>query len=279
MNDSGNGSAKPMFTPGGIKINLDASELKRQLDRLRNEQLLSNPDIANQFVVTPVDFTTSQIDGSRMMLNGVLQLSWNPTELAKAIQKAAPPMEPTWEGFPRMSGGMLRTPEHTYTWKATDEWGNIIGSNEIPQEEPRPSFDATFMEVAKVIAKRGTCPRLQVGAVITIDDKIESTGYNGAPSDSPHCSEVGCLVEAETGRCKRTVHAEVNAILQAAYMPVTGVTLYTTHFPCVECASIIANTNIDRLVYLADNHYPDGSRKRALDILNATHIDIIDFVP
>lgn len=150
--------------------------------------------------------------------------------------------------------------------------------NQVTRETAeRPSWDTVFMEVAGVISKRGTCPRLKVGAVITVDNKIVSTGYNGAPADSPHCSEVGCMVEKETGRCKRTVHAEINAIIQAGKLPETGAVLYTTHFPCVECASVIANTKIEKVVYLDNEHYPDDRTQRAREILTMSLIELQRF--
>lgn len=114
--------------------------------------------------------------------------------------------------------------------------------------ESRPTFDAVWMEVARTVARRSTCPRLQVGAVLVDDDnQIISTGYNGAAKGMSHCDDVGCDIEKETGRCKRTVHAEINALLQGPNF--TGTTLYVTHLPCTECTAIICNTGIERIVY------------------------------
>ncbi len=154
------------------------------------------------------------------------------------------------------------------------------GTAQAPREvADRPDWDTTFMEVAKVVAKRGTCPRLQVGAVITSDNKIISTGYNGAPAGTSHCTEVGCLIEEETGRCKRTVHAEVNAIIQAGVSTGCITTLYTTEFPCIECASIIANSNVDRLVYIGADQYDTERYRKAADILSDSLVDIQELLP
>lgn len=159
---------------------------------------------------------------------------------------------------------------------------NVISvDTQAPKEVAvRPDWDTTFMEVAQVVAKRGTCPRLKVGAVITADNKIISTGYNGAPAGTDHCTEVGCLVETETGRCKRTVHAEINAIIQAGSNTMArNTTLYTTHFPCVECASVIANSDIDRVVYMANSHYDASKTERATEILKASFVEIEEWLP
>ena len=114
----------------------------------------------------------------------------------------------------------------------------------------RPSFDAIWVEVADTISKRGSCPRRQVGAVIVdADNQIISTGYNGAPRGLPHCTEAGCLVD-DTGRCKRTAHAEANALIQAGRTRTVGATLYSTDFPCSECTSLILQAGIARVVYV-----------------------------
>jgi dCMP deaminase len=97
--------------------------------------------------------------------------------------------------------------------------------------DSRPSWDSYFLEIASVVAKRSTCPRLKVGAVITLENKIMTTGYNGAPSGEPHCTEVGCIIV--DGHCKRTFHAEENALAQLTYgFPLK---MYVTHKPCVLC--------------------------------------------
>ena len=90
----------------------------------------------------------------------------------------------------------------------------------------RPKWDLYFIRIAKEIASRSTCPRAAVGVVIVKDNRILATGYNGAPPDEPHCTDVGCLMV--DGHCQRAIHAETNAIAQAAKhgISVDGATLY-----------------------------------------------------
>ena len=127
----------------------------------------------------------------------------------------------------------------------------------------RPTWDEYFMEMATVAAKRSTCLRRSVGAVIVKNKQILASGYNGTPMGLPHCEEVGCLREqlkVPSGKCHelcRGVHAEQNAITQAAYhgVSVKGATLYCTHQPCVVCTKMLINAGIERIVYA--NPYPD----------------------
>lgn len=120
----------------------------------------------------------------------------------------------------------------------------------------RPSWDEYFMGVAFEVAKRSTCPRALVGAVIVREKRILTTGYNGAPAGLPHCTEVGCLMRG--GHCLRTLHAEQNAIIQAALhgVSVEGGTIYVTHQPCLACAKMIINAGIKRVVF--GGEYPDA---------------------
>lgn len=113
----------------------------------------------------------------------------------------------------------------------------------------RPEFDWVWMQVAHLVKLRGTCPRRRVGAVIVDrNQRIVATGYNGAPKGLPHCTDVGCRIEHETGRCKRTVHAEQNALIQAG-LRAEGGTLYVTDFPCLECANQISNAGIRKIFF------------------------------
>jgi len=119
----------------------------------------------------------------------------------------------------------------------------------------RPSWDEYFMSIAFQVAKRSTCDRAQVGAIIVKDRRILTTGYNGAPSGLPHCDDVGHLLIG--GHCVRAVHAEQNAIVQAALhgVSVKGGTIYVTHQPCLTCAKLIINAGVVRVVYAGE--YPD----------------------
>ena len=105
------------------------------------------------------------------------------------------------------------------------------------------------MDIAKVISSRSTCERKFVGAVIVRDRTILSTGYNGSIRGMPHCTEVGHMME--DGHCVATIHAESNAILQAAKngVNVDGATVYVTASPCWQCFKQIANTGMRRIVF------------------------------
>jgi dCMP deaminase len=127
----------------------------------------------------------------------------------------------------------------------------------------RPSWDSYFMEITQVVATRSTCLRRRVGAVIIKDKRILTTGYNGAPSGLSHCREVGCVREAnsvpsgERHELCRALHAEQNAILQAALYGISigGATIYCTNHPCVLCAKMIINAGMKEVVIAAS--YPD----------------------
>ena len=113
----------------------------------------------------------------------------------------------------------------------------------------RPDWDTYFLQIAYSVATRSTCDRLHVGAVLTKDRKIIASGYNGSIPGEPHCDDIGHdLVE---GHCCRTIHAEVNAIAQAASLGIAteGTTLYCTHLPCWECAKIIVAAGIKHVFY------------------------------
>ena len=128
----------------------------------------------------------------------------------------------------------------------------------------RPPWDEYFVQIAREVAKRSTCLRRHVGAVIVKDKRILSTGYNGAPTGFPHCDETGCLREqlgipsGERQEICRGLHAEQNAIIQAALhgVSVAGADIYTTHQPCITCAKMVINAGVKRVVFLES--YPDG---------------------
>jgi len=126
----------------------------------------------------------------------------------------------------------------------------------------RPSWDHYFMSIALQVAKRSTCDRAHVGAIVVKDRRILTTGYNGSPSGLPHCDDAGHLLV--DGHCVRTLHAEQNAILQAAYhgVSVQGSAIYVTHQPCLNCAKMIINAGIRRVVYAGQ--YPDNLARQFL---------------
>ncbi len=114
----------------------------------------------------------------------------------------------------------------------------------------RPSWDAYFLQIASTVSGRSTCLRRAVGAVLVRDRRILATGYNGSPEGLPHCTDVGCLVV--DGHCVRTLHAEQNALLQAAAHGVSteGATIYVTSEPCLQCTKMLLNARVRRIVYL-----------------------------
>jgi len=127
----------------------------------------------------------------------------------------------------------------------------------------RPTWDEYFLEVAQLVAKRATCLRRRVGAVLVKDKRILATGYNGAPSGLEHCLDIGCLRErlkipsGQRHELCRGLHAEQNALIQASLygISVKGSVLYSTNQPCVICAKMLINAGIQEIV-IADG-YPD----------------------
>lgn len=114
----------------------------------------------------------------------------------------------------------------------------------------RPSWARTWMDVAEVVSRRATCPRASCGAVlVNPEQQLIATGYNGAPRRGDHCIDVGCYLV--NGSCKRAVHAEMNAIYQAARngISLAGSILICTHRPCIQCMPGIIQVGIKRIVY------------------------------
>lgn len=136
----------------------------------------------------------------------------------------------------------------------------------------RPSWDEYFMGIAELTAKRSTCLRRNVGAVIVQDRHIVATGYNGAPRGIEHCAERGGCMREELGvpsgerhELCRALHAEQNAIIQAAVFghSIEGATIYITHAPCVICSKMIINAGIQKIIVGAE--YPDEFSTRILE--------------
>jgi dCMP deaminase len=122
---------------------------------------------------------------------------------------------------------------------------------------PRPSWPEYFMGIARMVTARSTCLRRHVGAILVKERRILATGYNGAPSGVRHCEEVGCLRQDSSvpsgtrHELCRGLHAEQNAIIQAAYhgISITGSTLYCTNKPCVICSKMLINAGIGTIYY------------------------------
>jgi dCMP deaminase len=123
------------------------------------------------------------------------------------------------------------------------------GANVQRMPDKRVPWDNYFMNIASVVASRSTCPRKYVGAVIVRDKTILSTGYNGSIRGMPHCSEGGHMMEND--HCVATIHAEANAIIQAAKngVNIDGATVYVTASPCWSCFKQIANAGLRRICF------------------------------
>lgn len=146
-----------------------------------------------------------------------------------------------------------------------------MASDSSPSPDSRASWDEYFMNIARQVATRATCDRKHVGAVIVRDKTILSTGYNGSIRGLPHCNDVGHMMEDE--HCVRTVHAEANAICQAARngVRIEGADIYTTASPCWNCFRLIANSSIRRICY--GEFYRD---ERSLEIAEELDLELVD---
>ncbi|MFH1770152.1 MAG: cytidine/deoxycytidylate deaminase family protein [archaeon] len=134
----------------------------------------------------------------------------------------------------------------------------------------RPTWDEYFIEISKTVAKRATCDRGQTGCVIVKNKQILASGYVGSPVGQPHCDDVGHLMETtihadgvKREHCVRTIHAEQNAITQAARygISIDGATIYVKMEPCPVCARMIVNAGIKRVVCENKYHAAQESRK------------------
>jgi dCMP deaminase len=142
----------------------------------------------------------------------------------------------------------------------------------------RPSWETYFMDIARLVASRSTCRRRSVGAVIVKDKRILSTGYNGAPSGLSHCLDIGCLREklkvasGQRHELCRGIHAEQNAIIQAAYhgFSIKTSMLYCTNLPCSICTKMIINAGIYRIYY--QEGYAD---EMSLTMLGEAGVEVI----
>ena len=145
-------------------------------------------------------------------------------------------------------------------------------------DNSRPGWNEYFMSIAELVSKRSTCLRRKVGAVIVKDKRILSTGYNGAPSGIKHCLETGCLREklnvpsGERHELCRGLHAEQNAIIQAAYhgVEIKDSVIYCTNLPCIICTKMLINAGIRKIFY--KEGYPDNLSK---DMLEEAEIELI----
>jgi dCMP deaminase len=142
----------------------------------------------------------------------------------------------------------------------------------------RPSWQEYFTEITQMVSTRSTCKRRHVGAILVKNKRILATGYNGAPSGVAHCLDVGCLRDqmgipsGERHELCRGLHAEQNAILQAAHhgVSIDGADLYCTNLPCIICSKMIINAGIKRVYYL--DGYADALSR---EMLAAANVDLV----
>lgn len=144
----------------------------------------------------------------------------------------------------------------------------------------RPGWDQYFMDITAVVAKRSTCLRRRVGAILVKDKRILTSGYNGAPVGLKHCLEIGCLREqmgvpsGERHELCRGLHAEQNVVIQAA---VHGIAIrdsicYSTHQPCLLCAKILINAGVRKVIFQGD--YPDPL---ALETFSEAEVELVHY--
>ena len=135
----------------------------------------------------------------------------------------------------------------------------------------RATWEEYFMNIAKQVASRSTCDRKHVGAVIARDKTILSTGYNGSIRGMPHCDEVGHMMENE--HCVATIHAEANAVLQAAKngVMIDKAEVYITASPCWPCFKMLANAGIKKIYYgefYRDERIFDVAKKLGIELVH-----------
>ena len=138
----------------------------------------------------------------------------------------------------------------------------------------RVDWDTYFMRIAREVSGRSTCDRKHVGAVVVRDRTILSTGYNGSIAGMPHCDDVGHLIEND--HCIATIHAEANAILQAAKngVMISGATIYVSASPCWNCFKMVVNAGVKRIVF--GEFYRDERVFQVADTLGIEMADLSD---
>ncbi|WP_018658896.1 ComE operon protein 2 [Allofustis seminis] len=134
----------------------------------------------------------------------------------------------------------------------------------------RMNWDEYFMAQSVLLATRSTCERLSVGAVLVRDKRVIAGGYNGSVSGDVHCIDDGCYVV--NGHCLRTIHAEMNALLQCAKFGIRaeGAEIYVTHFPCLDCTKAMIQAGITKIHYL--NNYRNDDY--AMELLKKSNVQV-----
>ncbi len=146
----------------------------------------------------------------------------------------------------------------------------------MPEKNKRPDWTEYFMDITRLVARRSTCIRRQVGAIVVKDKRILATGYNGVPTGLAHCEDTGCIREqnnipsGQRHELCRGLHAEHNTIIQAAYhgISISGATLYCTTLPCSICLKMLINAGITAIIY--EQGYPDELTESLLNETDLT---------
>jgi len=141
----------------------------------------------------------------------------------------------------------------------------------MPKKIKRPDWTDYFMDITRLVSRRSTCIRRQVGAIVVKDKRILATGYNGVPTGLPHCEDVGCIREqnkipsGQRHELCRGLHAEQNTIIQAAFhgISISGATLFCTTLPCSICLKMLINAGIREIIY--EQGYPDDLAQSLLE--------------
>lgn len=132
------------------------------------------------------------------------------------------------------------------------------------------SWQEYYANQSILLASRSTCTRLSVGALIVRDNRVIASGYNGSVSGETHCIDDGCLIQG--GHCVRTIHAEVNAVLQCAKYGIAtqGSEVYVTHFPCLNCTKTLIQAGIKKVNYIEDYR----NNPYALELLAKSQVEL-----
>jgi len=146
----------------------------------------------------------------------------------------------------------------------------------MPEKNKRPDWTEYFMDITRLVARRSTCIRRQVGAIVVKDKRILATGSNGVPTGLAHCEDTGCIREqnnipsGQRHELCRGLHAEQNTIIQAAYhgISISGATLYCTTLPCSICLKMLINAGITAIIY--EQGYPDEITQSLLNETDLT---------
>ena len=146
----------------------------------------------------------------------------------------------------------------------------------MPEKNKRPDWTEYFMDITRLVARRSTCIRRQVGAIVVKDKRILATGYNGVPTGLAHCEDTGCIREqnnipsGQRHELCRGLHAEQNTIIQAAFhgISISGATLYCTTLPCSICLKMLINAGITAIIY--EQGYPDELTQSLLNETDLT---------